>query len=98
MVLPDFSSLPATQTDLDFFFTFFQENFRVFQENSKENFKKVKFLVLSYICQLATHVHVKFQPSSFYPDGLRQIFDLFSRKIQDFLKENSEFCKSEQSS
>jgi hypothetical protein len=36
--------------------------------------------------------------SSFYPDGLRQIFDLFSRKNQDFLKENLEFSKSEKSS
>jgi hypothetical protein len=34
MVMPDFSSLPATQTDLDKFLTFFQENFRGFQENS----------------------------------------------------------------
>jgi hypothetical protein len=40
----------------------------------------------------------KFQLSSLYPDGLRQIFDLFSRKIQDFLKENLEFFKSEKSS
>jgi hypothetical protein len=33
-----------------------------------------------------------------YKDGLGQIFDLFSRKIQDFpdfLKENLEFFKSE---
>jgi hypothetical protein len=29
------------------------------------------------------------------PDGFRQNFDLFSRKIQDFLKENLEFFKSE---
>jgi hypothetical protein len=33
-----------------------------------------------------------------YLDGLRQIFDRFSRKIQDFLKENLEFSKSEKSS
>jgi hypothetical protein len=78
--------------------TFFQENFRVFQKNSSANFEKVKFLVLTYICQLATHIHAKFQLSSFYPDGLRQIFDLFSRKIQDFIKEISEFSKSEKSS
>jgi hypothetical protein len=89
--MPNFSSLPATQTDLDKFLTFFLENFRVFQENSEAYFKKVRFLVLTYICQLATHVHAKFQLSSFYSDGLRQICDLFSRKIQDFLKENSEF-------
>jgi hypothetical protein len=85
MVMPNFSSLPATQTLLDKFLTFLQENFRVFQENSLANFKKVEFSVLTYICQSATHVHAKFQLSSFYPDGLRQIFDLFSRKIQDFL-------------
>jgi hypothetical protein len=96
--MPSFSSLPATQTDLDKFLTFFQENFRVFQENSLADFKKVKFLVLTFICQLTTHVHAKFQLSSYYPDGLRQIFDLFPTKIQDFLKENSESSKSEQSS
>jgi hypothetical protein len=47
---------------------------------------------------LAKHVHFKFQLSSLYPDGLRQIFDLFSRKIKDFLEENFEFSKSETSS
>jgi hypothetical protein len=39
MVMPHFSSLPATQTDIDKFLTIFQENFRVFQENSLANFK-----------------------------------------------------------
>jgi hypothetical protein len=41
--------------------------------------------------QLAKHVHAKFQLSSFYPDGLGQIFDyfqvnfrIFSRKFQNF--------------
>jgi hypothetical protein len=33
-----------------------------------------------------------------YPDGLRNFFDFFSRKIQDFLKENKEFSKPEKSS
>jgi hypothetical protein len=50
------------------------------------------------ILKLAEHDHAKFQLSSFYPDGLKQIFDLFSRKIQDFLKENLEFSKSEKTS
>jgi hypothetical protein len=31
--MPNFSSLPAPQTDYDKFLTFFQVNFRVFQEN-----------------------------------------------------------------
>jgi hypothetical protein len=39
-----------------------------------------------------------FKFSSLHPDGLRNFFDLFSRKIQDFLKENLEFSKSEKSS
>jgi hypothetical protein len=34
MIMPNFSSLPATQTDLDKFLTFFQEHLRVLQENS----------------------------------------------------------------
>jgi hypothetical protein len=44
---------------------------------------------------LAKHVRAKFQLSIFYPDGLRQNVDLFSRKIQNFLKEYLEFSKSE---
>jgi hypothetical protein len=36
--------------------------------------------------QLAKHVHAKFQLSSFYPDGLRQIFDHFSSQFTIFLK------------
>jgi hypothetical protein len=47
---------------------------------------------------LAKHVHAKFQLSSLYPDGLRQIIDLISRKNQDFPKENLEISKSEKSS
>jgi hypothetical protein len=75
--------------------TIFEENFRIFQENSLANSKKFQTRVCNFILNLAKHVHAKFQLSSFYPDGLRQIFDLFSRKIQDFLKENLEFSKSE---
>jgi hypothetical protein len=89
--MPNFSFLPATQTDLDKFLTFFQKNFRVFQENSSVNSKKVKFLVLTYIFQLATHVHAKLQLSSFYPDGHLQIFDLFQGKFKIFLKKIQNF-------
>jgi hypothetical protein len=39
---------------------------------------------MQFLFHLAKHIHAKFQLSSLYPDGLRQIFDLFSRKIQDF--------------
>jgi hypothetical protein len=40
----------------------------------------------------------KIQLSSLQLDGLGQFFDLFSRKIQDFLQEYFEFSKSEKSS
>jgi hypothetical protein len=96
--MPTCSSLSATETDLDKFLTFFQENFRVFQENSSANFEKVKFLVLTYICQLATHVYAKFQLSSFYPDGLRQILDLFQGKFKIFLKKIQNFPNLKKSS
>ena len=43
---------------------------------------------------LAELVYGKFQLSIFYPDGLRKNFDLFSRKIQDFLKQISKFSNS----
>jgi hypothetical protein len=46
--------------------------------------------------QTAKHIHAKFQVSSFYPDGLRQIFDHFSSKFQNFLmkiSKNSNFEK-----
>jgi hypothetical protein len=46
--------------------------------------------------QLAKHVNAKFQLSSFYPNGLGQIFDPFSRKIPDFLLKKFKvfkFCK-----
>jgi hypothetical protein len=38
--MQNFSSLAGTQTDLDTFFTLFEENFRIFQENSEANIKK----------------------------------------------------------
>jgi hypothetical protein len=45
--------------------------------------------------QLAKHVHAKFKLSSFYPDGLRLFFDIFSRKFQNFSEEVlSEFQKN----
>jgi hypothetical protein len=36
MFMQNFSSLACTQTDLDIFLTIFEENFRIFQENSLE--------------------------------------------------------------
>jgi archaellum biogenesis protein FlaJ (TadC family) len=79
MVMPNFSSLPATPTDLDKFLTIFQE--KSFSGKLLSKFQKVKFLALTYIFQLATHINAEFKLTSFYPDGLRQIFDRFSRKI-----------------
>jgi hypothetical protein len=96
--MQNFSSLVCIQTDLDTFLTIFEENFRIFQENSSANSKKIQTWVCNFILNLAKHVHAKFQLSSFYPDGLGHIFVHFWRKIQDFLKENLEFSKSEKSS
>jgi hypothetical protein len=53
---------------------------------------------MHFLLNLAKHVHVKFQLCSFFLDELRQIFDLSSRKMQDFLKGNLEFSKSEKKS
>jgi hypothetical protein len=87
-----FSSLAATQTDLDKFSTVFEESFRIFQENFQVNSKNFQIWVCNFIFNLHVHkflhVHAKFKLSSLYPDGLKQIFDLFSRKTQDFLLEN----------
>jgi hypothetical protein len=77
MFMQNISSLACTQTDLDTFLTIFEENFRIFQENSLANSKKIQILVSYFILNLAKHVHVKFQLSTFYPDELRQIFDHF---------------------
>jgi hypothetical protein len=41
MSMPNFCSLPATQTHLDKFLTFSQENFRVFPEKLFSDFQKV---------------------------------------------------------
>jgi hypothetical protein len=90
MFMQNFSSQASSQTDLDTFLTIFEENFRIFQENSKREFQ---ILVFNFILNLVQHIHAKL-----YPDGLRHIFDLFSRKIQNFLKENLEFSKSEKNS
>jgi hypothetical protein len=75
----------STQTDLDTFLTIFEENSRIFQKNSLANSKNFQTWLCSYLINLAKHVHAKCQLSNLYPDGLRHIFDLFSRKIQDFL-------------
>jgi hypothetical protein len=46
----------------------FEENFRIFQENSFSNSKKFQTWVYNFVLNLAKHVHAKFQLSSFYPD------------------------------
>jgi hypothetical protein len=44
--------------------------------------------------QLAKHVHAKFYFSSFYPDGLRQIFDNFTSKFHNLFKKISKISDS----
>jgi hypothetical protein len=86
--MPNFSSVPATQTYLEIFLTFFQEIFRVFEENSLANSKKFQTLVCNFILNLDKHFIAKFQLLSFYPDGLTQIFDHFEENFRIF-QENS---------
>jgi hypothetical protein len=78
----------------------FMQNFSS-PDGLRQIFEKKSRIFPNLSMQLSSepmHVHAKFQISNLYPDGLGQIFDLFSRKIQDFLKENLEFSKSEKSS
>jgi hypothetical protein len=82
--MQNFSSLSCTQTDLIKFLTIFEENSRIFQENTKANSKNFQIWVCNFLFNLAKHVHAKFQLSSLYSDELKQIFELFSRNIQDF--------------
>jgi ribosomal protein S17E len=92
MDMQNFSSLDCNQTDLSTFMTIFEENFRIFQENSLENSIKLQTWVSHFILNLVKHVHAKFHFSSFYPDGLRHIFDHFeenSRIFQENSKANS---------
>jgi hypothetical protein len=77
MFMQNFSSLASIQTDLDTFLTIFEENFRIFQENSLANSKKFQTSVYNFMPNQAKHIHAKFQLSSLYPDGLGQIFDHF---------------------
>jgi hypothetical protein len=86
MFMQNFSFIASTQTDTDTFLTIFEENFRIFQENSLVNSKIFQIRVCNFIHNLAKHGHAKFQFSSFYPDGLRHIFDLFQEKLTIFLK------------
>jgi hypothetical protein len=82
--MQNFSSLACTQSNLDKFLTIFEENPRIFQENSKANSKINPNRSMQFLLNLAKHVHAKFQLSSLYSDGLRQIFDLFSKKKSMF--------------
>jgi hypothetical protein len=79
--MQNFNSLASTQTDLDTFLTIFEENSRIFQEYLSE-FKTNPNLSMQFYTQPS-------KTCSFH------IFDHFSRKIQDFLKENLELSKSE---
>jgi hypothetical protein len=73
MFMLNFSFLASTQSNLDKFLTIFEENSRSTR-------------VCNFILNLAKHVHAKFQLSSFYPDGLRQIFTIFQENIRIFQK------------
>jgi hypothetical protein len=66
---------------LDFFS---KKNPEFFRKTLKWISKNSKFEYPFLISQLATHDDADFQLFTCYPDRLRQIFDLFSRKFQSF--------------
>jgi hypothetical protein len=71
------SSLASTQMDLDTFLKKISEFFRKTLEQIQK-IPNLSILFVSYfIFSQAKHVHAKLQTSSFYSDGLRQIFDHF---------------------
>jgi hypothetical protein len=59
MFMQNFSSLACTQTDLDDFLTIFEENSRIFQENSLANSKNFQ----NWVCKSILD-HAKFQLST----------------------------------
>jgi hypothetical protein len=65
------------------FFDIFSKQKFSFSENSEANSEKLQIWVRSFMCQLAKHIHAKFQLSGFYPDGLRQIFDIFYQNLSN---------------
>jgi hypothetical protein len=85
MSMQNFNSLACNHAGLDTFLTIIEENVRIFQENSLANSIKFQTLLPHFILNLAKHVHAKFQLPSFYPDGLRQIFE-FLKKILGFFR------------
>jgi hypothetical protein len=76
-------------------FDHFKRKFQDISGKLLSEFNKILTLVCNFMLNLAKHVHAKFQLSSLNPDGLRNFFELFSRKIQDFLQKKLEFSKSE---
>jgi hypothetical protein len=68
-------------------FDHFWRKFQDFIGKLLSEFRKIPnlqfyvFYVCNFQLNLAKHVHAKFQLSSFYPDGLRQIFDHVWRKF-----------------
>jgi hypothetical protein len=68
---------------LQHIFEIFSRKYQDFSGNHLSEFQKILNLSMQFHFKLAKHVHAKFQLSSFYPDGLRQIFDHFWRKFQD---------------
>jgi hypothetical protein len=78
------------QTVLDQFLTFFEKISRIYQENSQAKQKNITLVSID-TRQVAKHDEAD---STCYPDGLRLIFDLFSRKFQNFSEKLlSEFPK-----
>jgi hypothetical protein len=83
------------QADLGQFLTFFEKISRIYQENSQVKPKNITLVSIDTRL-VAKHDQAEFQLATCYPDQLRQMFDLFSRKFQSFsTKLLSKFLKSQ---
>jgi hypothetical protein len=92
--MQNFRSLASTQTDLDIFLTIFEENFRIFQENSLENSKKIQTCVDNFILNLAKHVHAKFHISC--QTDLDKFLTIFEENFRIFQENSLENSKKNQ--
>jgi hypothetical protein len=90
----NFSSLPATQTDLDQFLTFFSRKFQSFSEKPLseflfsgkllKDFQKIPNSNNHFYLSISNEWSCRIPALYLLPDRLRQIFDHFSRKFQRF--------------
>jgi hypothetical protein len=74
--MQNFSSLASTQADLDKFLSFFQEIFRNFLKKIRNFGKKIGVKLLK------RQLSPKFEPSSFFYQNFKNIFNFFQNLME----------------